>query len=70
MIQQQLPIGDFSDQVQKNIWKTEAYFCASSFQLFWNLPKVKLNAHALEEISLSSCHFHHVILWLSGRALR
>lgn len=27
MIQQQLFFEDFSVQVQKNIWKIEAYFC-------------------------------------------
>lgn len=47
LIQQQLFFEDFSIQVQKNIWKIEAYFSASSFQLIWNLPKVKLDTHGL-----------------------
>jgi len=47
MIQQQLLYEDFSIQVQNNIWKIDAYFSASSFERFWNLPKLKLNAPAL-----------------------
>lgn len=43
MIQQQLL---FEDLVQNNIWKIDAYLSASSSQRFWNLPKLKLNAHA------------------------
>ncbi len=59
MIQQQLLFEDFSVQVQKNVWKIEAYFCASSFQLFWNLPKSEAEC---SEISLSHCHFHQLLI--------